>query len=206
MSFTKGWQVFTHISPNPRKKTKSLEHIQVRKPRFKWFRVWSNSTSRCISKGGKARKLHRVRPKVQRRTLSGLTQENSHVRKYRLPKNLLTWSESSVTRSPSLVIPSSFRSFRWGQRARQKALAMCSVSRLWSAGSLRQLCWSSFSRKNTCSPNERLLTLCPRRLGKKLVHRRSVHEHPDPLRRQEDLTDRVPQSPWAKNRALTSYI
>lgn len=68
---------------------------------------------------------------------------------------LFTWSESSVTRSPSLVIPSSFRSFRWGHRARQKALATCSVSRLWSAGSLRQLCWSSFSRKNTWSPNKR---------------------------------------------------
>lgn len=112
---------------------------------------------------------------------SGLTPENSHVRKHRLLKSLLTWSESSVTRSPSLVIPSSFRSFRWGQRARQKALAMCSVSRLWSAGSLRQLCWSSFSRKNTCSPNERLQPWAPR-CGEKRAHQLSVHEHPDPLR------------------------
>lgn len=61
----------------------------------------------------------------------------------------LTWSESSVTRSPSLVIPSSFSSFRCGQSAKQKAFATFSVSLLWSAGSLRPLCCSSFSRKNT---------------------------------------------------------
>lgn len=101
---------------------------------------------------------------------SGVTQENSQKKRnknktiqgqlQKLPKMFLTWSESSVTRSPSFVIPSSFRSFRWGQRARQNALATCSVSLLWSAGSLRQLCWSSFSRKNTYPQTKEAFTLC----------------------------------------------
>lgn len=61
----------------------------------------------------------------------------------------LTWSESRVTRSPSLAMPSSFSSLRCGHRAMQKALATFSVSRLWSAGSLRPMDWSSLWRKNT---------------------------------------------------------
>lgn len=65
-----------------------------------------------------------------------------------------TWSESSVTLSPSLAMPSSFSSFRCGQSAMQKALATFSVRRLWSAGSLRPLGWSSLWRKNTCRKHE----------------------------------------------------
>jgi hypothetical protein len=37
-------------------------------------------------------------------------------------------------------------------------LATCSVSLLWSAGSLRQLWWSSFSRKNTYPQTKKVLT------------------------------------------------
>lgn len=155
---------FTHISPpNTTLKRKSHPNIQMRKPRFKCFRVWPSSTSRCTTNKGKARILHWSRPRSSELNSMGwcwkthMSESIDTVQDelQRVPKTLLTWSESSVTRSPNLVIPSSFRSFRWGQRARQKALAMCSVSRLWSAGSLRQLCWSSLSRKNTCSPNKR---------------------------------------------------
>lgn len=116
---------------------------------------------------------------------SGVIQENSQKKRnknkttrgqlQKLPKMFLTWSESSVTRSPSFVIPSSFRSFRWGQRARQNALATCSVSLLWSAGSLRQLCWSSFSRKNTYPQTKEAFTLCRGYGTSRLA---TVFEHP----------------------------
>lgn len=75
-----------------------------------------------------------------------------HIRVYIYKTNLLrvlTWSESRVTLSPSLAMPSSFSSFRCGHRAIQNALATFSVRRLWSAGSLRTLVWSSLWRKNT---------------------------------------------------------
>lgn len=63
--------------------------------------------------------------------------------------SLTSW-ESNVTRSPSLAIPSSLSSLRCGHRAKQKARAIRSVSRLCSAESLASpLGWSPLCRKNT---------------------------------------------------------
>lgn len=64
--------------------------------------------------------------------------------------HLTSW-QSRVTRRPSLAMPSSFRSFRWGHSARQNALAIRSVSRLCSAESLAPLLgfWLRW-RKKTC--------------------------------------------------------
>ena len=157
MSFTQGRQVLTLLTP----------HYKERQGKtFRWGSQSSHG-SEADQPAHPAVLPTEGRPKttsgqaqVQRLVLSELQGRKLVSEKRYCPRpaskaEILTWSESSVTRSPSFVIPSSFRSFRWGHRARQKALATCSVSRLWSAGSLRQLCWSSFSRKNTCSPNKR---------------------------------------------------
>lgn len=116
-----------HTSPPyPTLTVESLKDSEVRKPRLKWF-----------SQSHQEVHLHTLL--TEGRPSSFLDGRETHMSKNtdtaqaqlpRLLKTLLTWSESSVTRSPSLVIPSSFKSLRWGQRARQKALATCSVNRL----------------------------------------------------------------------------
>ena len=66
--------------------------------------------------------------------------------------SVLTSWDSKATLSPSLAIPSSFSSLRWGHRARQKARAIRSVSRSCSADSLAPLLGRSpLCRKNTCA-------------------------------------------------------
>lgn len=69
----------------------------------------------------------------------------------------VTCWESSVTRSPSLAMPSSFSSLRCGHSARQNARAILSVSRLCSVWwSLWLLGWSPLCTKNTWETHKRL--------------------------------------------------